>query len=868
MVATTTDALGGTTAFTSAAQTIANVNDAPTGEVTISGTASQGQMLTAGNTLADADGIAAGAISYQWSADGTTINGATSAVYFLTASDVGKLFTVTASYTDGFGYYESKTSGATATVTDTTPVDTTVPHVAFIEISDTALKLGDSANVKITFSEAVTLGASAVSMPDCTLVDAWTTYDNGINWYASYTPTAGVEKSNLALTVGTDFTDLAGNTALTGKSKSYSIDTLAPTVTSILLDSTTLGQGGVGTATATVTFTFSEVVKNFANNDLYVPNGVLTGLAPDGGGSSGKVWKATLTPNANTEVAGNYIQLWGDSVSDLAGNSNTDAFTSTQAYHVSTSAPTLIIGSTATGLHGGQAVTISFNFSSDPGSTFDWNPLDPTNPTNDIVVSGGALGAIQGSGAFRWATFTSGSTDGTASIDVKADSYQDAYGHNGAAGHLITPIFIDTMAPLPVSDIRFNTLSPDVPVNRDATVNATEAAAGFRIDGSKAVDANVTLPGQQIVVDSPTTWHVILDQNTITSYGQGEERLVVTTTDGVGNFSDAVINLNVDKVGPAFSSPGVALAVDTNGAGIANSVALYTATSAEAGVSFRLDTGGDSGLFKIDAATGVVKFGDSVATQTYLSPGDAGGNHVYDFNVIATDTNGNGSTQAVHLTLGANKIAVYTSQTVHDTSTWVGNLIAPVMVDGGEVYYYWDYSGDGAATNAAGTEPVTGLTTSHTSDVGLTHTYLNSILNQNLAGDATSAVIDETYRFGHLYTRDGTALHVALPTAGFAPGDATPQGTPVGTAAPDAAKGSVEINNTYDGLAAIWDAYNGTGTASAVFNSGTRIDGSPPEWAYSTFASATPRGWSYGSIYLIYGWTYENGGGVVALQVL
>ena len=51
---------------------VANLNDAPTGAVTISGTATQNQTLTAANTLADADGL--GSIAYQWqsSADGTT----------------------------------------------------------------------------------------------------------------------------------------------------------------------------------------------------------------------------------------------------------------------------------------------------------------------------------------------------------------------------------------------------------------------------------------------------------------------------------------------------------------------------------------------------------------------------------------------------------------------------------------------------------------------------------------------------------------------------------------------------------------------------------------------------------------------------
>ena len=58
------------------------INTAPTGSVTITGTATQGQTLTAAYTLADADGL--GAISYQWQADGSNISGATSSTYTLT----------------------------------------------------------------------------------------------------------------------------------------------------------------------------------------------------------------------------------------------------------------------------------------------------------------------------------------------------------------------------------------------------------------------------------------------------------------------------------------------------------------------------------------------------------------------------------------------------------------------------------------------------------------------------------------------------------------------------------------------------------------------------------------------------------------
>ena len=114
VVATTTDALGGITAFIGDSQTIANVNDTPTGTVSITGTAKQGQTLTATNSLADADGL--GVISYQWQSGAVTINGAVGNSFTLTQAEVGKTVTVKASYTDGEGSSESVFSAATAQV--------------------------------------------------------------------------------------------------------------------------------------------------------------------------------------------------------------------------------------------------------------------------------------------------------------------------------------------------------------------------------------------------------------------------------------------------------------------------------------------------------------------------------------------------------------------------------------------------------------------------------------------------------------------------------------------------------------------------------------------------------------------------------
>ena len=103
--------------------TVGSVNVLPTGSVTISGIATEGEVLTADtSTLADEDGL--GPLSYQWSRDGSDIDGAISFTYTLTQADVGAAIAVAVSYTDGEGTSESVASSGTDTVSNANGVPT------------------------------------------------------------------------------------------------------------------------------------------------------------------------------------------------------------------------------------------------------------------------------------------------------------------------------------------------------------------------------------------------------------------------------------------------------------------------------------------------------------------------------------------------------------------------------------------------------------------------------------------------------------------------------------------------------------------------------------------------------------------------
>ena len=105
---------------------VSNINDNPTGAVTISGQATEDQTLTANtDTLDDADGL--GSFRYQWQrtgADGTfaDIEDATEQTYTVKAADVDQRLQVVVRYTDGNDTDETLTaatvSAAASNATD------------------------------------------------------------------------------------------------------------------------------------------------------------------------------------------------------------------------------------------------------------------------------------------------------------------------------------------------------------------------------------------------------------------------------------------------------------------------------------------------------------------------------------------------------------------------------------------------------------------------------------------------------------------------------------------------------------------------------------------------------------------------------
>lgn len=97
---------------------VVNVNDAPGGSVTFTGTEQENEVLT-GNTSAITDDDGLGSFTYQWqrnTGSWANIAGATAITYTLVTADVGNTVRLVVSYTDGHGTGESVTSAASGTI--------------------------------------------------------------------------------------------------------------------------------------------------------------------------------------------------------------------------------------------------------------------------------------------------------------------------------------------------------------------------------------------------------------------------------------------------------------------------------------------------------------------------------------------------------------------------------------------------------------------------------------------------------------------------------------------------------------------------------------------------------------------------------
>ncbi|SDZ63593.1 Ig-like domain-containing protein [Pseudomonas sp. NFIX28] len=594
-------------------------------------------------------------------ADLTIANGTLSAV---SSSDGGitwtATFTPTASISDPSNVITLDNSGVSnasgnagsgTTDSNNYAIDMVRP-TATIVVADSALRIGETSLVTITFSEAVGGFSNAdLSIANGTL-SAVSSGDGGITWTATFTPSASINDTSNVITLdNTGIADLAGNTGSgTSDSNNYAIDTLRPTATIVVADSTlTAGE------TSLVTITFSEAVSGFSNADLSIANGTLSAVSSSDGGIT---WTATFTPTVGIADASNVITLNNTGVSDLAGNSGSGT-TNSGNYSIDTVLPTATIVVVDDNLKIGETSLVTITFS-EAVSGFS---------NADLTVANGTLSAVSSSdGGITWtATFTptASISDTSNVITLDNSGVSNASGNAGSGTTDSNNYAIDTARPTATIVVADSALG--VGQTSVVTITFSEAVTGFTL--ADLTVANGTLSGLS-TSDNITYTATLTPTAAVTDTSNLITLDNTGVTDGAGNAGSGTTDSNNYAVDSQRPVATVVLA-DT---GLkAGETTLVTITFSEAVSGFD-----NSDLSIANGTLSAVSSSDGGITWTATFTPTAGitdlSNLITLNNTGITDLAGNSGT-------GTTNSANYSIETVVPTATIV---IADTALKAGE----------------------------------------------------------------------------------------------------------------------------------------------------------------------------------------
>ncbi|BCN94149.1 biofilm-promoting protein BpfA [Thiomicrorhabdus immobilis] len=543
-------------------------------------------------------------------------------------------------------------------------IDTTEPVINSVTLSDTALKVGDTATLTITFSEAVTdFDNTDITLANGTLT-AVASNDGGITWTATFTPTDDIEDASNIITVGTTLTDLAGNAPLASlDSANYTIDTTEPVINSVILSDTALKVGD----TATLTITFSEAVTDFDNTDITLANGTLTAVASNDGGIT---WTATFTPTDDIEDASNIITV-GTTLTDLAGNAPLASLDSAN-YTIDTTEPVInSVTLSDTALKVGDTATLTITFS-EAVTDFD---------NTDITLANGTLTAVASNdGGITWtATFTpTDDIEDASNIITVGTTLTDLAGNAPLASLDSANYTIDTTEPV-INSVTLSDTALKVGDTATLTITFSEAVTDF--DNTDITLANGTLTAVASN-NGGITWTAtftptddIEDASNIITVG-------TTLTDLAGNAPLASLdsaNYTIDTTEPVINS--VALTAQTG----AQNNYLNAGDTITATVTF-------SEAVIVDITNGIptltLDIGGTLVQASYTS-GSSSTHLLFTYTIQANQTDSNG------ISIPENALSLNTG-TISDFAGNPASLTHSLVTD--NPIYMVDTTGDGTGS--------------------------------------------------------------------------------------------------------------------------------------------------------------------------
>ncbi|WEI21627.1 Ig-like domain-containing protein [Acinetobacter bereziniae] len=153
------------------------------------------------------------------------------------------------------------------------------------------------------------------------------------------------------------------------------VDSTAPTVIISMSDTIlTIGES------ALVMFSFSEIVKNFGNDDILVSNGTLSPVSSNDGGLT---WTAIFTPNANFLASNNKISVIAGSFTDITGNVGIGGVGPNFAINTTTAPAAPVVNVT-----GNPDGSVSVSGTAEPNSNIEIRYPDGSTVTTPVDSSG------------------------------------------------------------------------------------------------------------------------------------------------------------------------------------------------------------------------------------------------------------------------------------------------------------------------------------------------------------------------------------------------------------------------------------------------------------------------------------------------
>ena len=464
---------------------VANLNDDPTGAVDANSASvdvTQGNTLTASNTLADLDGI--GTIGYQWqsSLDGSTwsaIDGASSSTYQLSQDEVGKVVRVVASYTDGYDTAESVNSSVTAAVANINDAPVAVADTeTAVETGAAAAATNPTGNLLINDSDPDTSDSFSITgVNGATGTDTLTRVgDYG---------TLVLTKATGSYTYTVDDTDTAVQALRT------SSNTLSDTFNYTIEDA-----GGL-TSTANLVITVQG-----ANDAPTVANAITAfdGVTnTDNNVYSGNAWTYTFATDVFADVDSGDSLTYTATQSDdsalpswLSFDAESRTFSTSEAPAAGTTEATVAVKLVASD-QGGQAVNTTFNVT-----------VQDTDATAPTLAAPTAITLTDTS-----ADDTLSNTDATLSGTAGTGGGSLTYGISGGTDNGTTATLAGTYGTLVVTIADGNyTFTPDETAVEALAESASESFTVMVTEGlfsaSRLLTVNITAANDTPIFAAPT----------------------------------------------------------------------------------------------------------------------------------------------------------------------------------------------------------------------------------------------------------------------------------------------------------------------------------------------------------------------------